>query len=202
MKPLTAKQRQVLDLIESAVRDSGSPPTVREIGEAIGATSTTAPRRHLAALERKGYIERRPDVARGIALTHPLSDEDYIPLVGRVAAGSPILAEENVEERLAVGSVFGGGNGVRFALRVQGDSMIDAQICDGDFVVVQQQPRVENGQIGVAIVDGEATVKRIHQDGPVLRLVPENEFMQPMEFDLRHEPVTIAGKVIGVVRRM
>ena len=201
MQDLTHKQRLVLEFIGDRLREDGSPPTIREIAEEIGATSTTAPRRHLEALERKGYIERRSDVARGIVLTRPTKEEG-LPVVGRVAAGAPVLAEQNIEEYLNVGDAFDHVSGARFALRVQGDSMIDAQICDGDYVVVRQQDRVESGEIGVVAIDGEATVKRVYQDGPTLRLVPENAAMAPMEFDLRESAVSVVGRVVGVLRRL
>lgn len=201
MQDLTDKQRQVLRFIEERVSETGGPPTIREIAEEIGATSTTAPRRHLEALERKGHIERRSVVARGIVLTRP-REEPGLPVVGRVAAGAPVLAEQNIEEYLNVGDAFDHVSGTRFALRVVGDSMIDAQICDGDYVIVRCQEQVESGEIGVALIDGEATVKRIHQDGFLLRLVPANAAMAPMEFDLREEAVSVVGRVVGVVRRL
>lgn len=194
---LTDRQRAILEFIEAVIEDEGYPPTVREICDQFGISSPKGVSDHLAALERKGCIERIAGKSRGIRLLKKLSG---IPIVGRVAAGSPILAVENVEGNLDMVEMFGTGD--VFAVTVQGDSMIDCGIHDGDFVVIKKTPTVDNGTIGVAYIDGEATVKRIFRTGRGYTLKPENGDFEPIEIDESTPDFSIAGAVIGVVRKM
>jgi len=194
---LTQRQREILMFIQAEIRGNGYPPTVREICTRFGMASPRAAQDHLAALERKGYITRRPGKSRGITM---LRRTGGIPLVGRIAAGQPVLAYENVEGELDVGGFF--GTGELFAVRVQGDSMIEAGIHDGDYVVVRKTDTVENGEIGVAYVGGEATVKRIFITNKGYRLQPENETLAPLSIEPDTADFRIGGPVVGVVRRL
>ncbi|MCR4404830.1 MAG: transcriptional repressor LexA [Candidatus Acetothermia bacterium] len=199
--PLTERQQQVLEFIVRAVDERGLPPTIREIGRRFGLASTVTVWQHLRALERKGYIRRREGQARGIELVQEqvrklFLNRHQIPLVGRVAAGKPILAVENIEGFLSLEELFPGeGN---FALRVQGDSMKEADIKHGDILIVRQQPTAEVGEIVVAIVnEEEATVKRLARIGGRLYLKPANDRYEPIPA----EGARIVGKVIGSLRR-
>lgn len=194
---LTERQRAILDFIEEVIDDSGYPPTVREIGRHFRISSPRGVSDHLGALERKGYIEREPGKARGMRLLRKLSG---VPIVGRVAAGNPILAVENVEGRLDMADLFGTRD--VFAVSVDGDSMMDAGIFDGDYVVVRRAESVENGAVGVAYIDGDATVKRIYRTRSGYRLKPENEAFEPIEVDESTGDFRIGGVVVGVVRRI
>lgn len=200
MKNLTSKQEQIFDYLLACVRDEQYVPTMREIATHFAFKSTNAVRDHLKALERKGYILRRDHVSRGIEIApeYLQTASEGIPIVGRVAAGTPITAIENLEGYLELNSLY--GNTMHYALRVHGDSMVDAGIWDGDFCIVREQPSLENGQIGVAIVEGEATVKRIRQNGPTVELVPANDLYQPIFVNLRETDFRIGGKVVGVHR--
>ena len=199
MGELTQKQRQIFDFIVDSLRNDGSIPTVREIASAFGFSSTNAVNTHLEALSKKGYINRRPGAARNIEIAPDyLLPERGVPIVGRVAAGSPIDAMENLEGYLDLDSIY--EPGAHFALRIAGDSMIEAGIWDGDYVIVRQQPRVESGEIGVAVIDGQATVKRFRWlDDGGLMLVPENEKYQPITVDPEVD-FAIGGKVVGMHR--
>lgn len=202
---LTDKQRDVLRFVAERIRDGRGAPTYREVASEFGYRSTQSVRDHFAALERKGYIRRDEGLARGITLTELVEDDTPprgIPIVGRVAAGEPITAIENIDGYLDFDDMFGQAARELFALEVHGDSMIDAGIWDGDFCIVRKQPTVENGQVGVAIINGEATVKRVRQNGRNLTLIPENENYEPMEFDLGVDEVSIAGRVVGVYRNV
>ena len=199
---LTARQRRIVDFISKTVRDRGYPPTVREIGEAVGLTSSSSVHAQLATLERRGFLRKDPTKPRAMQLSEPKVEGAVVPLVGRIAAGAPILAEEHVEEYLTVpmGYVKGANH---FALRVQGDSMIGAGILDGDVVVVRETPRAEDGDIVAALLPGpaeiEATVKRLkHRRGKVM-LVPENPRLEPFEMDPEGR---IAGVVVAVLRKL
>lgn len=194
---LTDRQRAILEFIEEVLVEEGYPPTVREICARFKISSPRGVSDHLAALERKGYIERAAGKSRGLRLLKKLSG---IPIVGRVAAGSPILAVENVEGDLDMPGFFG----VRdlFAVQVEGDSMIDCGIFDGDYVVVRKAEQVDNGAIGIAYIDGDATVKRIFRTRSGYRLQPENEALQPIEVDESTPDFRIGGLVVGVVRKM
>ncbi len=199
MGELTAKQQQIFDFILNALRVDGGIPTVREIASAFGYASTNAVNTHLEALTRKGYINRRPGEARNIEIAPDyLLPERGVPIVGSVAAGTPIDALENLEGYLDLDSIY--EPGLHFALRVAGDSMIEAGLWDGDYAIVRQQPRVESGEIGVAVIDGRATVKRFRWlDDGSLMLVPENENYQPFAVDPETE-FSIGGKVVGMHR--
>jgi repressor LexA len=209
MAELTDRQREVLEFIEQCQRDRGYPPSVREIGEAVGLTSTSTVHAHLSTLQRLGYLRRDPTKPRAIEVRWvPGSDAAverrparHVPLVGDVAAGTDVLAQENVEESYPVPADFCGDSGDLFMLRVRGDSMIDAGILDGDFVVVQQQPTAQKGDIVVAGIPGEeATVKTYTRKGGKIVLLPSNARLKPMEYDA--SDVTIFGKVVTVLRRV
>lgn len=205
---ITARQQQVLEFIESQMRERGFPPSVREIGSAIGLTSPSTVHSHLNTLQRLGYLRRDPTKPRAIEVRwDPNSGAvmerrpvRHVPLVGDVAAGTDVLAEENVEEILPVPADFT-GEGELFMLRVRGDSMIEAGILDGDFVIAVQQPVASENDIVVAgIPGGEATVKRFSRQPGKITLVPANSSMEPMEF--ADEDVTIYGRVVTVMRRL
>ena len=204
MRELTSRQREVLGFIRTFTTRHGVPPTVREIGEKFRVTPRAA-FDHLRALERKGALQRRVASGRtSRALT--LTDQApggfrRVPILGRIAAGAPLLAEENRDGELPLaGSALPGGGEDVFALRVQGDSMINAHICDGDLVLVRRQDAAHAHDIVAAMVDGEATVKRFLRDGPRVVLKPEHPTMAPMIYDPREHEVRILGKVIGLLR--
>lgn len=201
---LSTRQQEVLDYISSMVESRGYPPSVREIGEALGLSSPSTVHSHLSTLVRLGYLRRDPSKPRAIEvvdatpatamLTGPTRD---VPLVGRIAAGSPILAEEDVEDVLTLPEQLV-GTGPVFMLRVRGDSMVDAGILDGDLVVVRRQPTAENGEIVAALIDGEeATVKHLERRSDTIVLHPANEHYEPMVFS---EGVEVLGKVVSVLR--
>ncbi len=205
---LTARQRQVLECIEASMRDRGYPPSVREIGDSIGLASPSSVHAQLSTLQKLGYLRRDPTKPRAIEVRYdPLSGATverrpvrHIPLVGDVAAGTDVLAQENVEEVVPVSSDLT-GDGDLFMLRVRGDSMIEAGIFDGDFVVVRSQPTANNGDVVVAGIPGEeATVKTFTQNGDQIVLVPSNARLTPMEFHA--DEVTVFGKVVTVMRRL
>ncbi len=198
---LTGRQQQILDFIVSEVEEKGYPPSVREIGAAIGLSSSSTVHSHLAALERKGFIKRDPSKPRALLLAErqrPVSDDHTVnvPLLGQVAAGQPILAEQNVEDRLAWPA--GIGSKPTFALRVRGDSMIEDGILDGDIVMVRQQQTADSGETVVAMIDGEATVKRLQRENGHIRLDPANPAYSPIIAD----DVTVLGKVVGLLRQL
>ncbi len=205
---LTERQRQVLHFIKDEIRKRGYPPSVREIGEAVGLSSSSTVHGHLARLEEKGFLRRDPTKPRAIEV---LDDEPKltkrvvnIPVVGRVTAGQPILAVENVEDHFPLPADFLRGDAENdvFFLTVQGDSMIEAGILDGDYVLVRRTHTARNGEIVVAQVPGpddmEATVKRFYKESGHIRLQPENRHMDPILV----KDCTILGKVVGLVRRM
>jgi len=207
--PLTAKQQAILDFIRAETARRGLPPTIREIGARFGLRSTGSVRDHLRALERKGCIARRRHISRGIALVErPRAPKHRrhaprtaIPLLGDIAAGTPQLAIENAAEHLALDpDLFGGGE--LFALRVQGDSMRDAGIYHGDHVVVRRQSAADNGDIVVALLDDEATVKRFFHEGRRVRLQPENPGFEPIFLKPNQAELMLLGKVVGVIRRL
>lgn len=200
MKKLTQRQEEIFTYLLDCVRDENYTPTVREIAARFGFRSTNAVRDHLAALERKGYIQRRDHVSRGIEIAkeHFGEKQRGLPIVGRVAAGAPIMAIENLDGYLELEVLY--DQDEHYALRVHGDSMIDAGIWDGDFCIVRDQPTVENGEIGVAIIEGEATVKRIQRDGNIIKLIPENELYQPIRVDPDTVDFRVGGKVVGIHR--
>src|SRR5450755_1004695 len=205
---LTDRQRQVLEFIDTEVRRRGYPPSVREIGEAVGLSSPSTVHAHLGALQDKGYIHRDPTKPRALEITYEPSSGAtverrpvrHVPLVGDVAAGTGVLAAENIEETLPVPEDLT-GDGDLFMLRVRGDSMIEGGIFDGDYVVVRSQPTAENGEIVVAgIPDGEATVKTFMRRRNKIVLRPENSSMEEMIFD--PNDITIYGRVVTVLRKL
>lgn len=202
MRPaLTQKQGEVLRYIAEVVRQQGYPPTLREIGERFGISSSNAVRAHLRALEKKGYIRRRARTSRGIELlipeaSGPAAGEGIeVPVVGRVPAGEPLLAIENIERILLLDQTLARGEGC-FALRVTGDSMVEDGILEGDYVLVRPQPTANNGEVVVALVEGEATVKRFYRETDRVRLQPANVRLGPI---FAHE-VQIVGRVVALVR--
>jgi len=203
VKPeLTERQKQILDYIESLIVERGHSPTIREIGRRFGISSTNGVRSHLAALVKKGYLKKADYISRGLELTRKLASRiGRVPLVGSVPAGLPIDAVENIEGEIALDLSFM-PKGDSFSLTVTGDSMIGAGIYDGDVVVVQKQSVIRKGDIVVAIVDGEATVKRYFRDGERIRLQPENSDFEPIYVGRKSGDFRIAGKVVGLLRRL
>ena len=215
---LTRRQRLVLDTIRASVEERGYPPSMREIGEAVGLTSPSSVKHQLTALERKGYLRRDPNRPRAIEVVQPddsraippLTQDSafavadvtelpqtpaYVPVVGRIAAGGPILAEQVVEDVFPLPRQLV-GEGELFLLRVVGDSMVDAAICDGDWVVVRRQPVAENGEIVAAMIDGEATVKTFRRTDGHIWLVPHNPSYAPISGDESQ----VLGRVVSVLR--
>ncbi|HEY7671353.1 MAG TPA: transcriptional repressor LexA [Gammaproteobacteria bacterium] len=199
MRELTPRQRQILFLIQKIIRDTGMPPTRAEIAKTLQFKSINAAEDHLRALERKGAIEIVPGASRGIRLKDSMREQIGLPLVGRVAAGAPILAEEHIEARFQIDpELF--AKPPHFLLRVHGMSMRDAGILDGDLVAVHRTPEVRNRQIVVVRLENEVTVKRYRQEGQRVWLLPENPDFTPIEVDLRKQHLAIEGVVVGVVR--
>jgi repressor LexA len=196
---LTPRQEQVLEFIRESVRLNGYPPTVREICAELSLSSPSTVHAHLANLERLGMIKRDPTKPRALDVVRDLRPPRPLPLVGRVAAGLPILAEENIEELVEVPGFLRRDDN-DFVLRVQGDSMADAGIFNGDFIVVHSQDQVENGEIVVAMVGDEATTKRFYREGSKIRLEPENDLYDPIVVNANE--VQLVGKVVGVLRRL
>jgi repressor LexA len=224
---LTPRQRRVLDEIRSSVERRGYPPSMREIGEAVGLTSSSSVSHQLATLERKGFLRRDPNRPRAIEVRHPdagpvtgpvaapsydgggsvhdletgsgdaLPAAAYVPVVGRIAAGGPILAEQAVEDVFPLPRQVV-GEGTLFMLQVQGDSMVDAAICDGDWVVVRQQQVADNGDVVAAMIDGEATVKTFKRTDGHVWLMPHNPAYQPINGD----EATVLGRVTAVLRSL
>ena len=196
---LTVQQRRIMSVIRQWVSEHGYPPTVREIGAAVGLVSPSSVAHHLKNLENLGLIRREPRGPRTVGL---LAEEGArpvrtVPLLGTIAAGTPILASQEVEENLVLSTELA-GTGEVFALRVKGESMIDAAICDGDIVIVQRQPVAENGDIVAAMIDEEATVKMFRAREGRIELVPRN----PLFDVIAGEDVVILGKVVAVIRRL
>jgi repressor LexA len=205
---LTTRQREILEVIDRAMRDRGYPPSVREIGEAVGLTSPSTVHSHLATLQRLGFLRRDPAKPRAIEVRYdPTSGAAmqrrpvrHVPLVGDVAAGTDVLASQNVDDLLPLPADFT-GEGELFMVRVRGDSMIEAGILDGDFVVARSQPTAEKGDIVVAGIPGEeATVKTYSRKGAKVVLVPANARLDPMEFDAAD--VRLYGRVVTVLRKV
>jgi repressor LexA len=212
---LPIRQREVLEVIRAWVERFGYPPSVREIGEAVGLTSTSSVSYQLRALEQKGYLRRDPNRPRAIGVLPPDAEPatlvaavveqaeparpqpTYVPVLGRIAAGGPILAEEAVEDVFPLPRELV-GDGSLFLLKVAGDSMINAAIADGDWVVVRQQPTADNGEIVAAMIDGEATVKTFKRRDGHAWLLPHNDAYEPIPGD----DATILGKVVAVLRRL
>lgn len=195
MSQLTPRQQEILELIQTGIEETGMPPTRAEIAHMLGFKSANAAESHLRALEKKGVIELIPGTSRGIRLTEPPG----LPLVGRVAAGHPILAEQNIEARYQMDPHLFSPR-PHYLLRVRGMSMRDAGILDGDLLAVHRSPDVRNGQIVVARLGEDVTVKRYRQSGTVVRLLPENPEFEPIEVDLKTENMVLEGVVVGVIR--
>jgi len=200
MDELTPRQRQVLRFIQDKLDEQGMPPTRAEIAEALGFKSANAAEEHLRALQRKGVIDLMPGASRGIQLKDSLREQFGLPLIGRVAAGRPILAEENIEARYQIDPALFQPR-PHYLLKVRGMSMRNAGILDGDLVAVHRTPEVRNRQIVVARLENEVTVKRYRQDGSIAWLLPENDDFEPIRIDLREESMTIEGVVVGVLRQ-
>ncbi len=199
MGGLTARQEQVLAFIRESIRANGYPPTVREICAALDLSSPSTVHAHLANLERQGLIKRDPSKPRALDVVRELRPARPLPLVGQVAAGVPLLAEENIEELVDVPGFLRRDDG-DFVLRISGDSMVDAGIFDCDLIVVHPQDDADNGDIVVALVGDEATTKRFYRDGRSIRLQPENENYEPLVLD--EGDVGVVGRVVGVLRRL
>lgn len=200
---LNERQRRILQFIQERTKNQGYPPSVREIGEAVGLKSSSTVHMYLVQLEEKGYIRRDPAKPRAIIVVQDETEADInmhirqLPVLGKVAAGSPILAEENIDSYMGVPVDFL-GSGNYYILRVQGDSMIEAGILNNDYVIVREQRDASNGEIVVALLENEATVKRYYKMSDHIRLQPENSAMEPI---ITRE-LTILGKVAGLLRRM
>ena len=222
---LTERQRTILDVIRASVTSRGYPPSIREIGDAVGLTSTSSVAHQLRTLERKGYLRRDPNRPRAIEVRYPGEVADaarrgsvgsvrqtsydetgagdahpaaaYVPVVGRIAAGGPVLAEQAVEDVFPLPRELV-GEGTLFMLKVTGDSMVEAAICDGDWVVVRQQPTAENGEIVAAMIDGEATVKTYKRKDGHVWLMPANPAYDPIPGD----EASVLGRVVAVLRRL
>jgi len=198
---LTKRQKEIFEYVKSYARDHGYPPTVRDIGKAIGLTSSSTVHAHLANLEKLGLLKRDPTKPRAIEVlvdrAKAVVAPNGLPLVGQVAAGQPILADQNIEEYVPVPQIAGGDEG-EFVLRVKGDSMKNAGIFDEDYVVVRPQKTATNGEIVVAMMEGEATVKRFFKEKERVRLQPENDELDP----IYARDVDIVGRVVGVCRRV
>ena len=213
---LTQRQRRVLEVIHDSIERRGYPPSVREIGEAVGLSSASSVAHQLSVLQKKGWLRRDPNRPRaldvrlpgdaprssaaepaGAVAEAPGPQPTYVPLVGRIAAGGPVLAEQAVEDVFPLPRELV-GEGTLFMLKVVGDSMVDAAICDGDWVVVRQQPNAENGEIVAAMIDGEATVKTYKRRDGHVWLMPHNAAYQPIPGD----DATVLGRVVSVLRRV
>lgn len=201
MVDLTKRQQEIFNFIKGYGSKYGYPPTVREIGKAVGLASSSTVHAHLANLEKYGLLRRNPTKPRAIELLFDKAkkavSQEGLPLVGQVAAGQPVLAEENIEEYVSVPDAAGGDEG-EYVLRVAGESMRDAGILAGDFVVVRREDTAEDGEIVVALVGEEATVKRFFKERDHIRLQPENPEMEP----IRSADVRVIGRVVGVFRRV
>ncbi len=199
MRQLTPRQKEILELIQSFIDEYGMPPTRADIAKELGFKSANAAEEHLRALQKKGVLELVPGASRGIQLKDSLREQMGLPLVGRVAAGSPMLAEEHIETHYRIDPALFNPK-PHYLLRVQGMSMRDAGILDGDLVAVHRTPEVRSRQIVVARVDDEVTVKRYRQDGSVVWLLPENDEFEPIQVDLNEQTMVIEGVVVGVIR--
>ena len=201
-KGLTKRQREILGYVMDSMQERGYPPSVREIGAALGLTSSSTVHSHLAALEKKGFIHRDPSKPRAIEIlkdgaSQPPKRVVNVPVLGRIAAGQPIFAEENIEDVFPLPRDFVREDAA-FILRVRGDSMIDAGIHDGDYLVIRQQATANNGEIVAALIGDEATVKRFYRERDHIRLQPENSAMSPIIAN----DVTVLGKAVALVRRL
>ena len=199
MRPLTPRQKQVLEVIQDFMDETGMPPTRAEIARQLGFKSANAAEEHLRALQKKGVLDLMPGASRGIRLKDSLREQMGLPLIGRVAAGSPILAEEHIETHYRMDPAFFDPK-PHYLLRVYGMSMKNVGILDGDLVAVHRTPEVRSRQIVVARIDDEVTVKRYSQKGSIVKLLPENEDFEPILVDLKEQTMVIEGVVVGVIR--
>ena len=199
MRPLTPRQSQILEMVQDFIAETGMPPTRAEIARELGFKSANAAEEHLRALQKKGVLELIPGASRGIQLKDSLRDPIGLPLVGRVAAGSPILAEEHIETHYRIDPQLFNPK-PHYLLRVHGMSMKNAGILDGDLVAVHRTPEVRSRQIVVARLDDEVTVKRYRQKGSIVELMPENEDFDTIHVDLTEQMMVIEGVVVGVIR--
>ena len=207
-KQLTPRQQTVIEAIQHWIRERGYPPTIRELGKHLGIKSLRGVTTHLDAIAKKGFLKRGPQ-ARSISLSDlvaPFERALRIPIVGRVRAGQPVLAQEHVEGHVVIdGSWIGGSppstNAEHFALKVQGDSMINAGILEGDFVIVRQQPAAQDGDIVVALLGDEATIKRFYKESDHVRLQPEHPTLPPIIVN-KQQPLSVLGKVVAVFRQI
>lgn len=210
---LTKRQRKIFEFILSNIEKFGYPPSIPEVQKKFSFKSPNAVKDHFEALVRKGYISRRPHKSRGIKIlnhVHPKRNNNAngngntieVPIVGRVSAGSPIFAQENIEGTIFVDKFIAPNAKDIFALRVKGDSMIKAGIFDGDFVLVRQQPVAEQGEAVIALIEDEATVKRFYKEKGMIRLQPENDPMEPLIIDPKEDRISIIGTVKGVIRKI
>ncbi len=199
LRPLTKRQQQIYDLIKAKIQDTGMPPTRAEIANFFGFKSANAAEEHLKALAKKGYIEMLAGTSRGIRLVEELLEAEGLPLIGRVAAGEPILAQEHIEEHYKMdGNLF--HPAADYLLRVNGESMKDIGILDGDLLAVHQTTEVQNGQVVVARVENDVTVKRFKREGNVVYLHAENEEFSPIKVDLANQEFNIEGIAVGIIR--
>lgn len=199
MRQLTPRQTQILEMIQDFIAETGMPPTRAEIARELGFKSANAAEEHLRALQKKGVLDLVPGTSRGIQLKDSLREQIGLPLVGRVAAGSPILAEEHIEAHYRIDPQLFHPK-PHYLLRVEGMSMKDAGILDGDLVVVHRTPEVRSRQIIVARLGDEVTVKRYRQEGSLVWLLPENKDFEPIQVDLSKQEMVIEGVVVGVIR--
>lgn len=207
-KQLTTRQQTVLETIRTWIHQRGYPPTIRELGKLLGIRSLRGVTTHLDAIAKKGFLKREPK-ARSISLLDLMAPFEHalrVPIVGRIRAGEPVLAQEQVEGHVVVdgdwiGGVPAAGAPTHFALKVTGDSMINAGILEGDYVIVRQQPSAESGEIVVALLGDDATVKRLVKDGNDIRLQPEHPTMEPIPVT-PEKPLSILGKVVAVFRKI
>jgi repressor LexA len=199
---LTARQKELFDFLKDYFTEKGFPPTLREIASHFGLRGPRGPQKTLHILERKGFIRKMPGSSRAIEILGPSLNQTFsIPIVGRVRAGEPILAIENIEGYFNLDRSFASSKDV-FLLRVQGDSMIDAHIQDGDFALVKPQLNAENGEIVVALIEDEATIKRIFTERDLIRLEPANPHMEPIVIKKGEKKVSLVGKVVGIFRKL
>jgi repressor LexA len=199
LRPLTKRQQQIYDLIKDKIKETGMPPTRAEIANFFGFKSANAAEEHLKALAKKGYIEMLAGTSRGIRLVEELLEPEGLPLIGRVAAGEPILAQEHVEEHYKMdGNLF--HPAADYLLRVNGESMKNIGIMDGDLLAVHQTTDVQNGQVIVARVEEDVTVKRFKREGNLVYLHPENEDFEPIKVDLTHQQFNVEGIAVGIIR--
>ncbi len=199
---LTGKQQELFDFLRDFLKEKGFPPTLREIASHFGLKSPRGPQKTLRILEKKGFIRKLAGLSRGIeVIGFPANQSITIPILGRVRAGEPVLAIENIEGYINFDQSLVSSKDV-FLLRVQGDSMIDAHIRDGDFALVQPQSKAENGEIVVALIEDEATIKRIFLNQDFIRLEPANPDMEPIVVKKGEKRVSIVGKVVGIFRKL